>query len=97
MRIAICGIRHETNTFSSLRTQFDDFSILRGETILETGPWDQFRDVAWVPILIANAMPHGLVMEEAFTRLKEEIAAGLRNTVPLDAVYLDLHGAMVVE
>ena len=97
MRIAICGIRHETNTFSSLRTELDDFSILRGDSILETGPWDQFRDVAWVPILIANAMPHGLVLEEAFTRLKEEITVGLRNTAQLDAVYLDLHGAMVVE
>jgi microcystin degradation protein MlrC len=97
MRIAICGIRHETNTFSGLRAALSDFRVARGDEILGDGPWDVFEDVEWAPILVANAMPHGLVLQDAFESLAAEIEVGLQQVAPLDAVYLDLHGAMVVE
>ena len=59
LRCAICGIRHETNTFSTLRTEREDFHVLRGREILHDGPWDGLQGVEWVPTLTAGAAPHG--------------------------------------
>ena len=50
-----------------------------------------------VPLLWASAQPGGLVAGDAFAALAEEFLAGLRAAGRLDAVVLDLHGAMVVE
>lgn len=50
-----------------------------------------------VPLLWASAQPGGLVAGDAFAALAEEFLAGLPAAGRLDAVVLDLHGAMVVE
>jgi microcystin degradation protein MlrC len=52
------------------------------------------------PVLWCSATPSAQVTEEAFERIAGEIVGGVRallDTGPLDAVYLDLHGAMVCE
>jgi microcystin degradation protein MlrC len=43
------------------------------------------------------ASPSAHVTTEAFERITGELIRNLRNSRPVDAVYLDLHGAMVVE
>jgi microcystin degradation protein MlrC len=43
------------------------------------------------------ASPSAHVTTEAFERITGELIRNLRNSQPVDAVYLDLHGAMVVE
>ncbi len=53
------------------------------------------RDFA--PLAWANASPSAEVEEEAFERIAGMIVDGLRGAGPVDAVYLDLHGAMVAE
>ena len=56
-RIAVGGIRHETNTFSSLRTTLEDFHVRRGQEILDDELWSLFPDVDWVPTLQAGTTP----------------------------------------
>ena len=97
MRLAICGIRHETNTFSALRAGIEDFHVLRGEEILADGPWQAFDAVDWAPTLVAKAQPHGLVLRDAYESMAAELVDRLRRASPVDGVYLDLHGAMEVE
>ncbi len=50
-----------------------------------------------VPTLFAEAEPGGIVEEETFESIANGILDGLRNQMPLDGVYLELHGAMVAE
>jgi microcystin degradation protein MlrC len=50
-----------------------------------------------VPLLWCSAEPCSYVTEEAFERIAAMICDGLAAAGPLDAVYLDLHGAMVAE
>lgn len=50
-----------------------------------------------LPILWCSAEPSSYVTESAYERIAEMICAGIREAGDLDAVYLDLHGAMVTE
>jgi len=96
IRCAICGIRHETNTFSTLKTELENFRVRRGEEILQDGLFSSFEEVEWVPTLLAGAPPHGLVSRETYLKLKEELLERLSDALPLDGVYMPLHGAMEV-
>lgn len=82
--------------------------ILRGEKILSAfrdegcsmgGILDALRraDVEIIPLLWCAAQPGGIVDGETFERLLGEIINALKAAGPVDAVILDLHGAMVVE
>lgn len=99
MRIAVGGIRHETNTFSPLYTTYDDFHIARGADVTEGGLAELARreGVELVPTLSASAYPGGLVRAAAYRQLKQELLTALQRSLPVDGVYLDLHGAMEVE
>src|SRR5438552_1089588 len=48
-----------------------------------------------VPLLWCSATPSGPVTEDAYERIAVELAERLIAARPLDALYLDLHGAMV--
>lgn len=50
-----------------------------------------------VPTTWCAASPSAHVTEDAYERIAGMIVAGLREALPVDAVYLDLHGAMVAE
>lgn len=50
-----------------------------------------------VPLLWANACPSGPVTRDAFERLAQEMVVRLRAALPVDGLFLDLHGAMVTE
>ncbi|RYX97798.1 MAG: M81 family peptidase [Comamonadaceae bacterium] len=50
-----------------------------------------------VPLLWANATPSGPVTDDAFERISAVLLEGLRANGPWDAVFLDLHGAMVTQ
>lgn len=49
------------------------------------------------PLVWANAAPSGRTTEDAFERIVGWLLADLRAALPVDAVFLDLHGAMVTE
>ena len=113
MRILIAGFQHETNTFAPSKTAYDDFvrggafpAMARGADLMA------MRDVnipiggfirsmegprtELVPVLWAGATPAAHVTRDAFERIANEIVAAAREQ-DFDAVYLDLHGAMVCE
>ena len=48
-----------------------------------------------LPLLWCSATPSGPVTEDAFERIAGEILERLSAARPVDALYLDLHGAMV--
>src|SRR6202000_3476984 len=50
-----------------------------------------------VPTISCGASPSAHVTEDAFERIVKVMVDGIRDAEPLDAVYLDLHGAMVTE
>ena len=94
MRIAIGGISHETNTFSSIATDLAQFQrrvVLRGEALLRAsrgagnvlgGIVDTASALGWeiVPLLFASATPSGKVRRGTFETLANELERGLRDT-----------------
>ncbi len=50
-----------------------------------------------VPLLWTSGGAGGMVTRDAFERIAAELIAELSQQMPLDAIYLDLHGAMVTE
>jgi microcystin degradation protein MlrC len=50
-----------------------------------------------VPTIFAAASPCAHVTRDAYERIANVIVDGIKKAGPLDAVYLDLHGAMVCE
>lgn len=50
-----------------------------------------------LPLLWTSTTPGGYVTEDAFERITAMLLEDLRNALPVDAIYLNLHGAMVAE
>jgi microcystin degradation protein MlrC len=97
MRIAIGGISTESCTFSPLPTRAKDFAVLRGADCLARYPFLSSWSTQCVPLLLARAMPGGPVEAAAYGALKAEFLQRLKDALPVDGVYLELHGAMNVE
>lgn len=108
-RVAVAGFQHETNTFAPFPTPLSLFerggawpSLTRGDDLRATMqglniPLAGFMAACaheMIPILWAGAEPGGYVEDDAFETIAGEIVAGVERSIP-DAVYLDLHGAMV--
>jgi len=55
------------------------------------------RNHILIPSTWCAASPSAQVTKEAYERIAGMIIGGIRKAVPVDAVYLDLHGAMVTE
>jgi len=75
------------------------FSAVEGANIPAAGAIEALRaqghslvGTAW-----AAASPSAHVTADAFERITTELVSRLRQALPVDGVYLDLHGAMVVE
>ena len=110
-RIAVGGILHESNTFSSDLTDLADFgsrALRRGDEIPEEFAHSQHEVGGFIEgaesygldlvfTLVANATPAGPVTDRAFEELTTELIKRLRMAGPIDGILLALHGAMVVE
>lgn len=112
MRIAIGQLWQETNTFNPLpttRADFEQFGIVRGAELVkkmastnELGGFIQTLR-AWpekpeiVGLVRLPAWPSGTATDETFRWLRDEMVQALRSALPVDAVLLALHGAMVSE
>jgi len=94
-RIAIGGIHIESSTFSPHRSGPADFTVSRGDELLAR--YDQLpRHVDWSPLVHARALPGGAVERDFYDSVKAELLERLRAALPLDGVFLDIHGAMTV-
>lgn len=85
----------ESSTFSPHRSGPEDFTLLRGRELLAR--YDGLPDsVEWLPLVHARALPGGPVERDFYESVKTEVLERLRAALPLDGVYLDIHGAMTV-
>jgi microcystin degradation protein MlrC len=57
----------------------------------------EIHDWELIPTIFAAASPCARVTKDAYERIAAVIIDGIKGALPLDAVYLDLHGAMVAE
>jgi microcystin degradation protein MlrC len=111
--ILVAGFQHETNTFAPSKASYKNFEHGEGHPALPRGdallalrdvniPVGGFITAAeeegWglIPVVWAGASPSAHVTADAYERIASEIleAVSRRN---FDAIYLDLHGAMVSE
>jgi len=108
MRIAAGQILQETNTFSPrpcTRADFEEGGLYLGEEILRrmkgTGEIGGLMSVVereadpieLVPIIKATAMPGGMITEDTLKYLRTTLVDGLKRSLPVDGVFLSLHGA----
>jgi microcystin degradation protein MlrC len=105
LRVAIGGFYHETHSLAIPKTGMKEFTLYRGAEILETyrgtrtelgGCIDAAGDLELVPLIYATTAPSGLIQREVYEVAASELVAGIHRTQP-DALFLVLHGAMVVE
>jgi microcystin degradation protein MlrC len=99
MRIAVAGLHTECSTYNPVLAREADFRVLRGPAMLK----DQYFDflthfpAEFVAVLHARAIAGGPVERTLYERWKGEILDSLRTALPVDGVYLAMHGAMFVE
>jgi microcystin degradation protein MlrC len=109
-RIAVGGFLHETNTFAPTKATYDAFvprmvlgaeipDVVRGFNAGLAGFIGVALANGWelAPTAFAAATPSAHVTQDAFERIAKMIVDGIAAARPIDAVYLDLHGAMVSE
>lgn len=107
-RVLLAGLFHETHTFLEERTRAADFSMLRGNELLDALAGSPLSSAVargleygweWLPTVDYRAQPSGTVADDVFEQFwrefRERAAAPLAAGV--DAIFLVLHGAMVTE
>lgn len=111
MRVAVGGFWQESGSFLPQRTTLREFErcyLARGVEVLTgfgspeselPGFLTAARSFGWEirPTLGAGAMPWGPVAAETRAALEGELLERLERVLPVDGVYLTLHGAMVAE
>ena len=109
MRIVIAMMKHETNTFSPIVTdwrRFEEWSACLGDEVVAAYGETRMAIAAYLKLareagadvvtpLAAEAMPSGRVVEEAYEYMAGLICDAVG--AGADAALLDLHGAMVAE
>jgi len=106
-RILIAGIAQEISSFNPVPTEYELFSIQRGDEVLEvnrgtstaiSGALDLFEkqsDLEIVTTFAAKAVSAGPMSTKCWDRLSTEFIDSLRPHVgSVDAIYLSLHGSM---
>lgn len=98
-RIAVGGIHTECSTYSPVLMQPEDFRVLRGADLLGAEYFSFLGDAGPLPfpLLHARAVPGGPVARTTYDGFKAEFLDRLRAVLPLDGLYLAMHGAMHVD
>lgn len=108
MKVAVAAMMQETNTFSHLRTCYEDFRTARGEDVYKVERWKRHSisgiietlkagGVKVAPSFFAIALPGALIKKDAFERVVSQIVDGIEAAMPIDGVCLALHGSMAAE
>src|ERR1700761_5447013 len=109
MKIFVAALATETNTFSPIPSgiaAFRDREYFRGDGSRQSPRLGNIPLIEWrslaerdgheiVESLSAFATPAGATQQSAYEQLRDCIIEDLRNAMPVDAVLLFLHGAMV--
>lgn len=99
LRIAVGGIHTECSTSSPVLMQPQDFRVLRGEELLAADYFNflEGEGLEHLPLLHARAVPGGPVARHTYEAFKAEFLERLKSAMPIDGLYLAMHGAMNVE
>ncbi|HEV2275564.1 MAG TPA: M81 family metallopeptidase [Acidobacteriaceae bacterium] len=109
MRVAILGFLHESNTFLSAPTHYEDFeraSLTRDEAMIArwTGAHHELggmiagcqeENLTIAGGMATFAIPSGTITAEAYERLAHELIAALEDALPVQGLLVALHGATV--
>ncbi len=99
MRIAVGGIHIECSTYNPVLNEEKDFRVVRGDGLL-AAPYFAFLkdyDAEFLPTIHARAIAGGPVARHTYEAFKAEFLERLKPLLPLDGLYLAMHGAMYVE
>ncbi|WP_426232555.1 M81 family metallopeptidase [Pararhizobium sp. DWP3-4] len=99
MRIAVGGIHTECSTYSPVLMTAEDFRVLRDAELLGAEYFNFLAaaGIEHVPLLHARAVPGGPVSRKAYEAFKAEFLERLQAALPIDGLYLAMHGAINVE
>jgi microcystin degradation protein MlrC len=92
-RIFVAGFSHETNTFHPVRTTSFYFS----KTSIRPLPGWKDAGLIIVPGISAHPSGGGTIEEKACRDAMNRVLNSLCSNMPVDAVFLQLHGAMYAE
>jgi len=100
-RVAICGLAIESSTFSPAVTHAEAFRVRQGEEIFSYYPFldkdtPNRKRAKWFPTLRGHAIPGGIVTREAYDSLVNKTLEMLKENLPYDGIFFDIHGAMSV-
>ncbi len=101
-KIAIAGFAIESSTFSPAKTEeaafhasYKDGIFYQYPFLAKTAPLRQKAE--WYPTVRGHALPGGIVTKEAYESLLGKTLKLLKENLPYDGLFLDIHGAMSVE
>ncbi|MBK1794408.1 M81 family metallopeptidase [Devosia sp. WQ 349] len=99
MRIAVAGLHIECSTYNPVLNRQADFRTLKGPAMLKDIYFDFLTHfpAEFVTIFHARAIAGGPVARDTYETWKTEILGGIKAALPVDGVYLPMHGAMFVE
>jgi microcystin degradation protein MlrC len=99
MRFAFGGIHIECSTYSRIRSRAEDFTVLSGEALSAAPKFAFLRYYAhpFLPTFYASAVPGGPVERATYDGFKGEFIHSLKQLLPLDGLYLPMHGALYVD
>ena len=99
MRFAFGGIHIECSTYSRIRTRIDEFRVFSGERLAAAPEFGFLRSYPhpFSPTLYARAVPGGAVERSAYDTFKSQFIQSLKQLLPLDGLYLPMHGALYVD
>ena len=98
-RIAFGGIQIECSTYGNILSRMEDFTVRRGQALADYRLFAVTKGYPhpFMPVFLASAVPGGRVERATYDALKTEFLGRLRELMPLDGVYLPMHGAMYVD
>lgn len=101
-RIAIAGLAIESSTFSPAQTHEEAFHARIADSVFTFYPFLSKDSVNrnradWFPTLRAHSLPGGIVTKKAYESLMAKTLGMLKENLPYDGLFFDIHGAMSVE
>jgi microcystin degradation protein MlrC len=98
-RVAVGGIQIECSTYGSVLSRMEDFNVRRDQAMLNVPLLSPLKGYsqAFLPTFFASATPGGRVERQTYDTLKAEFLDRLKALLPLDGLYLCMHGAMYVD
>ncbi|RYZ45423.1 MAG: M81 family peptidase, partial [Sphingobacteriales bacterium] len=100
-RIAIAGLGIESSTFSPAVTEESAFHAKYGGQIFSNYRFmaadsSLRKRAAWFPALVGKSLPGGAVTRMAYESMTRRLLDSLKQHLPYDGLYFDIHGAMSV-